>query len=102
MEKKLSEHEIRIRNNEDNIREHGVQLKQFTSLVIDIHDLVSAVKGLQEEIICQGRRLSDLEKEPITAWNETKKTAKNTIVSILAGALAMGLLWALSNGIHFV
>ena len=99
MEKKLNEHEFRIGTNEKNIAEHTTQLKQFTSLIIDIHDLVTAVKSLQEELLCQSKRLNRMERAPIDSWNSAKKTAINSIISVLAGAFAVGAIWVISVGL---
>ena len=43
----------------------------------------------------QGERLKKLEDEPAERWNSAKKTAFTTIVSVVAGALATGLIMVL-------
>ena len=45
-----------------------------------------------EEQKDQGSRLDTLEREPAERWNSAKRTAFTTVVSVVAGALATGLL----------
>ncbi len=50
-----------------------------------------------EEQSMQGERLKKLEDEPAERWNSAKKTAFTTIISVVAGALATGLIFMIAS-----
>ena len=45
----------------------------------------------------QGERIRRLEEEPGNAWNEVKKKAIDTVVGLVAGALATGLIYMIAQ-----
>lgn len=59
-------------------------------LVIQMQDMLSEQKE-------QGERIRRLEEEPGNAWNEVKKKAIDTVVGLVAGALATGLIYMIAQ-----
>ena len=107
LEKKLSEHTQRLINLEEDVKDHKKELKLITKVMMDIHDLVSTIKSLQEEQRAQRKalerlndKLSCIELEPAVQWKKTIQAIKIAIISTMAGALGMGLIWLMSKGMR--
>jgi hypothetical protein len=64
----------------------------INELVIAVKELAFNMKNMSNELRLQGQRLSELEQEPAKNWNSAKRTAFTTIVSVVAGALAVGII----------
>ena len=47
----------------------------------------------------QSKRIQRLEEEPGDAWRELKKKALDTVVGIVVGALATGLIYMIAQNI---
>ena len=45
----------------------------------------------------QSERIKRLEEEPGNAWNAVKKKAVDTVVGLVAGALATGLIYMIAQ-----
>lgn len=68
------------------------QQKCIQELAMSVKELALNMKTMMEEQKKQGDRLQKLENEPAERWNSAKKTAFTTIISVVAGALATGLI----------
>lgn len=76
------------------------QSKSIQDLALSVHTLAHDMAGMLDEQREQGKRLSALEAEPVNTWKSIKTTIITGIVSALAGGLATGLIFVLSNSIH--
>ena len=74
--------------------------KEIQALAISIHGLAKDMEQMLQEQRDQGRRLDTLEEEPAKAWKEAKRTIITVIISTIAGGLATGLIFVLSQSIH--
>lgn len=68
------------------------QNKTIQELAVSVRELAINMRSMMEEQKNQGSRLNILEREPAERWNSAKRTAFTTVVSVVAGALATGLL----------
>lgn len=68
------------------------QNKTIQDLAVSVRELAINMRSMMEEQKDQGSRLDTLEREPAERWNSAKRTAFTTVVSVVAGALATGLL----------
>ncbi len=68
------------------------QNKTIQELAVSVRELAINMRSMMEEQKDQGSRLDTLEREPAERWNSAKRSAFTTIVSVVAGALATGLL----------
>nr|WP_269141969.1 hypothetical protein [Lientehia hominis] len=73
------------------------QTQTIQSLALSIDRLANSMERMAKEQEQQGLRLKKLEDEPAERWNSAKKTAFTTIVSVVAGALATGLIIVLAQ-----
>lgn len=89
---KLAEHGKEIGSLKHRATELEEQNKTIQELVLSVKELAINMHSMMEEQKNQGNRLDILEKEPAERWNSAKRTAFTTIVSVMAGALATGLL----------
>lgn len=69
------------------------QQKSIQELAMSVKELALNMKTMMEEQKKQGERLQKLENEPAERWNNAKKTAFTTIVSVISGAVATGLIF---------
>lgn len=93
------EHEEFARRIETEDKRQNRRIDALESESQSIHDLVLSVNKLAinmesmlQEQKDQGARLKKLENEPAERWNSAKKTAFTTIISVIAGALATGVI----------
>ena len=54
--------------------------------------LAQAVEVMAKEQVAQGQRLKAIEEIPGKRWTNAMKTAFTSIVGVIAGALAVGLI----------
>lgn len=73
------------------------QSEVIQQLALSVKELAFNMRNMAEEQKEQGERLKKLENEPAERWNSAKKTAFTTIVSVIAGALATGLIVMLAQ-----
>lgn len=69
------------------------------SLALSVQELAINMRQMLEVQKEQGTRLEKLETEPVETLSNIKKAAINTIVGVLAGALATGLLLLIAQNI---
>lgn len=94
---RLENHEQRLVNAEHRLKDLETDNKIIMELSNSVQKLAINMEQMLEEQKEQGTRLKALEDEPIKNWKSVKRTVITTIVSTLAGALATGLIWVLSN-----
>ena len=67
-------------------------VKELNDLVLNIQRLTLSVESLTKEVQRQGQRLESIEKAPLDRISSAKQTALNTIIGIVIGALAVGIV----------
>lgn len=91
---------------EDNRQNKRIDLleesvRQNASLVTSVEKLAINMENMLQEQKDQGARLQKLENEPAERWNSAKKTTFTTIISVMAGALATGVIMMIAQYINF-
>lgn len=89
---KLAEHGKEIGSLKHRADDLEEQNKTIQELAISVKELAINMRSMMQEQKDQGSRLDTLEREPAERWNSAKRTAFTTVVSVVAGALATGLL----------
>ncbi len=92
---KIAEHNKEIGSLKHRVGDLEEQTQTIQSLALSIDRLANSMERMAKEQEKQGERLKKLEDEPAERWNSAKKTAFTTIVSVVAGALATGLIMIL-------
>lgn len=72
-------------------QEQDKKLDKLEGITTSIHDLTLQMKQMLEEMHKQSKRLDNLEKIPMETAIGAKRTAINTLVGVIVGALAVGL-----------
>lgn len=94
---KLEGHEHEIGSLKHRMEEQEEQNKVIQDLVMSVQKLALTMEAMVKEQSMQGERLKKLEDEPAERWNSAKKTAFTTIISVVAGALATGLIFIIAS-----
>lgn len=94
---KLEGHEHEIGSLKHRMEKQEEQNKVIQDLVISVQKLALTMEAMLKEQSLQGERLKKLEDEPAERWNSAKKTAFTTIISVVAGALATGLIFMIAS-----
>ncbi len=94
---KIAEHNKEIGSLKHRVGDLEDQTQTIQSLALSIDRLANSIDRMAKEQEKQGERLKKLEDEPAERWNSAKKTAFTTIVSVVAGALATGLIIILAQ-----
>lgn len=94
---RLAEHEQKIVGAERRIKDLERESESIHELVLSVNKLAINMQNMLEEQKEQGKRLQKLENEPAERWSSMKRTAFTTIVSVIAGALATGLMVSISQ-----
>ena len=89
---KLEGHEHEIGSLKHRVKEQEEQSKVIQELVLSVKELALNMKNMIEVQARQSEDIEKLKAEPAERWNSAKKTAFTTIVSVVAGALATGLI----------
>lgn len=95
--KKLENHEQRIVSTEHRLKKLEEMQQSMNDLIISVNKLAYNMEGMLEELKEQGERLKMLENEPADRWKTMQKTAITTIVGVVAGAIATGILFTISR-----
>ena len=96
---KIAQHDNRIRVSEHRIGDLEEQQKQIQELTISVKELAVSVKNMVTEQKEQSERIRQLEEEPGQKWRNIKNTALTANVSTIAGALATGLIFLITQTI---
>ncbi len=75
-------------------------VKANQELATSVHLLAHDMKQMLEEQRSQGTRLDKLEQEPATAWKKAKTAIITGVIGSIAGSMATGLIFVLSQSIH--
>lgn len=94
---KLQNHEGRIVGTEHRIKDLEKESESIHELVLSVNKLAINMENMLTEQREQGQRLKKLEDEPAERWNNAKKTAFTTIISVIAGSIATGLIFMVSQ-----
>lgn len=68
------------------------QYKVLQDLTMAVRELTINVNNMKDDLTTQQKSVDSLKNEPAECWNTAKKTAFTTIVGVVSGALATGLL----------
>lgn len=84
-------------SDENNRQNHRIQeledaQKGIMELTLSVQKLAQAVEVMAKEQVAQGQRLKAIEEIPGKRWTSAMKTAFTSIVGVIAGALAVGLI----------
>lgn len=91
-------HEAFERLSDENSRQnHRIQKLEdaqegIMQLTLSVQKLAQAVEVMAKEQAEQGQRLKVIEEIPAKRWTNAMKTAFTSIVGVIAGALAVGLI----------
>ena len=69
------------------------------SLAMSVQKLAINMEQMLKEQKDQGERLDKLESEPVETLSTMKKAAVNTIVGVVAGALATGIILLIAQSL---
>ncbi len=89
---KLEAHEHEIKSLKHRMEDQEEQSKTIQELVLAVKELALNMQAMIKEQGSQGARLAKLEAAPGEAYNSLKRTAVNTIISVMAGSFATGLI----------
>lgn len=73
-------------------KEQDRKLEKLENITTSIHELSLQMKQMLEEINKQGKRLDNLEHIPIDTAIGAKRTAINTLIGVIVGALTVGIV----------
>lgn len=73
--------------------------KTLQEITSSVQELALNMKHMAEEQAKQGQKLDQLEKAPLDNLKAAKATAQSTIVGIIVGALATGLIQLIAANI---
>ena len=71
-------------------------VKELSDLVLNIQRLTISVESLTKEVQRQGERLEVIEQKPAQNWNTMTRTIFTTIISAIAGGLAVWIVTGLA------
>ena len=96
-EKLLIETISRSKSNQHRIDELEKKVDTIQSLTISVNKLAINMEQMLNEQRKQREDIDALKNEPAERWGSMKRTAFTTIVSVIAGALAVGLVGMIAN-----
>lgn len=88
----LAEHKKEIGSLKHRVDELEDGAKAIQDIVISINKIAINVETLTEEMKKQGDRLDKIEQEPAKNWNSVKIATITTIIGIILGAIATGMM----------
>lgn len=88
----LTEHKKEIGSLKHRVNELEEGAKAIQDIVISINKIAVNVETLTEEMKKQGERLDKIEQEPANNWNTVKMATITTIIGIIIGAIATGMM----------
>lgn len=89
---KLEAHEHEIKSLKHRMEDQEEQSKSIQDLVLSVKELALNMQAMIKEQGSQGERLTKLEAAPGEAWNTTKRAILNTVVGVVSGAFATGVI----------
>ena len=71
-------------------------VKEMNDLILSIQRLTISVESLTKEVTKQGQRLEVIEQRPAQNWNTMTRTIFTTVVSAIAGGIAVWIVQGLA------
>lgn len=96
-EKLLIETVQRAKSNQRRIDDLEKKVDTIQNLTLSVNKLAINMEQMLNEQKKQREDIDALKNEPADRWNSMKRTAFTTIVSAIAGALAVGLVGMIAN-----
>ena len=96
-EKLLIETVQRSKSNSRRIDELEKKVDTIQNLTLSVNKLAINMEQMLNEQKKQREDIDALKSEPGDRWKSMKRTAFTTIVSVIAGALAVGLVGIIAN-----
>lgn len=96
-EKLLIETVQRSKSNSRRIDELEKKVDTIQNLTLSVNKLAINMEQMLNEQKKQREDIDALKNEPAERWSSMKRTAFTTIVSVIAGALAVGLVGMIAN-----
>lgn len=96
-EKLLIETVQRSKSNQRRIDDLEKKVDTIQSLTISVNKLAVNMEQMLNEQKKQREDIDALKSEPAKQWNSMKRTAFTTIISAIAGALAVGFVGMIAN-----
>lgn len=94
---RLAEHKQRMVNFEERLHKQETKVDKLLDLTGAVaHD----TKELNRKQDKMNERLEEIEKRPARAWNTMTRTIFTTVVSAVAGGLAVWIVQALTETVH--
>ena len=75
--------------------EQNAEIQQ--KIAVSVERLAINMEQMLKEQEKQGERLTLLEQDPANRWKDMTKTIYNTVIGAIAGALATGIIYAITN-----
>ncbi len=75
-------------------------VRQIGALTTSVEKLAVSLESMVKEQEQQGKRLAELEKIPGRKWNRIAEKALDTVIGILVGGAATGILLLAAQYIH--
>lgn len=92
-----TENNVKIKHLEETTSSLSKQISEINNLVLSVNELAINMKTFSDEQKEQGKRLERLENQPLERTELVHRTIINSIVSILAGGLAVILVQTLAD-----
>lgn len=67
-------------------------VRQIGALAVSVEKLANNMESMTKEISRQGEQIKSIEQEPAELWKNAKRKSIETIIGVVIGALAIGLL----------
>lgn len=80
-----------IKRIDERISAHATAIQEIRGNIATVNRLAINMENMLKEMQHQSDRIDKLERVPIDTAREIKKTAINTLVGVIVGALAVGL-----------
>lgn len=96
----LENHGTRLGAVENQVKELTTVYNAIQKLTLSVNELATNMKHMLEEQKEQGQRIKALESEPAERWNSAKKTVLTSVISTVAGAVAVGIIMLIAQYIR--
>ncbi len=96
---KFENHDQQIKSLKHRMEEQEEQSKTIQDLVLSVKELALNMQSMIKEQEIQGQRLAKLEAVPEEQWSNMKRTIFNTVIGVMAGAFATGIIYIMAQSI---
>ena len=80
-----------IKRIDERLSSHSAAIQEVRGLVTTVNRLAVNMENMLKEMQKQSDRIDKLEQVPVDTAREIRRTAINTLVGVIVGALAVGL-----------